>query len=174
MPKGAKVDLELTKQGKIKRSTNTIKIEETAEELRYRALKPIKNEHLMKDFASKIKCTRCLKDLTKDISLGKTVPVHPLLKTFFCLPCREYYFTGDFSADDDEDEKYCRWCGDGGDLLYCSRCNCGICEKCVKVNIGLYLYCMESEQSVFILRSNFTKFYRIRNCGTVYYFFFYF
>lgn len=43
---------------------------------------------------------------------------------------------GEFVKSEGENEIYCRWCGDGGDLLGCDNCQCSFCKPCVDRNFG--------------------------------------
>lgn len=53
----------------------------------------------------------------------------PIVKIFvFYQECASFYGDGYFSADEDGDDKYCRWCGQGGTLYLCSSCSCAFCK----------------------------------------------
>lgn len=67
---------------------------------------------------------------------GKKVLTHPLLGTLFCKICKDYYLDGEFSMDEDNEDKYCRWCGQGGTLCICSKCVYGFCMTCIKRHFG--------------------------------------
>lgn len=94
-------------------------------------LKKIKTKDLT-DF----KCTKCGENFQKLIDKGEEIPVHPMLGVLFCNKCCSFYGNGEFSVDSDEEEKYCRWCGEGGTLFECSKCICHFCPKCIKRNLG--------------------------------------
>lgn len=96
----------------------------------------LKNADLFLDFGTVLKCTKCSSSYTSSIKEGMDLQLHPILQVFFCKTCRKFYGDGDFSVDEDEEDKYCRWCGEGGTLNLCSHCICGFCSKCIKKNLG--------------------------------------
>ncbi|XP_039278560.1 transcriptional regulator ATRX-like [Nilaparvata lugens] len=83
-----------------------------------------------------LKCTVCSVNLTPFILAGKSCHLHSFLKVLVCKKCLDFYGDGDFSVDEDGDEKYCRWCGQGGNLFLCEKCNSGFCKACVKRNFN--------------------------------------
>jgi len=91
---------------------------------------------VLKEYPERLKCTKCSKDFIDSIEKGKDVLLHPLLSVFFCQNCTIFYLDGEFSSDEDGEDKYCRWCGEGGTLFLCSKCMCGFCPKCIKKNLG--------------------------------------
>lgn len=107
---------------------NQMKI--TDEEKKYRAENF--DEKLIKDHAKYFKCTKCGVSFQNKINKGRKVCVHPLLNVLMCASCSEYYGDGNFSLDSDGEDKYCRWCGEGGTLFSCSKCICAFCNKCIK------------------------------------------
>lgn len=110
-----------------------IKVSEEEESHRVSYDKP--RREFMKEYKALLKCTKCLKDYEGRIKDGLDIGVHPLLNVFFCEACKDFYGDGDFSMDEGED-KYCRWCGEGGTLFLCSECVHGFCPKCIKRNLG--------------------------------------
>lgn len=110
---------------------------ETPEEIEDR--KSLENIDVFEEYSNLLKCTRCSADYSKLVKKGKTLSLHPLLSVFFCGPCSDFYQGGEFSVDEDEEEKYCRWCGEGGTLFICSVCICGFCPKCIKKNLGSHI-----------------------------------
>lgn len=60
-----------------------------------------------------------------------------MLGVLFCKKCKSYYCDGEFSMDEDNEDKYCRWCGDGGTLFICSKCVHGFCPVCIKIQFGI-------------------------------------
>ncbi|XP_056649006.1 transcriptional regulator ATRX-like isoform X2 [Diorhabda sublineata] len=83
---------------------------------------------------TKIHCTAC------NIHLGSALDgqgnrfVHPLLKVLICKKCFHFYTSGEFEKDEDGSELYCRWCGQGGQVLCCSACEMVFCKKCIRIN----------------------------------------
>lgn len=83
---------------------------------------------------TKIHCTAC------NIHLGSALDgqgnrfVHPLLKVLICKKCFHFYTSGEFEKDEDGSELYCRWCGQGGQVLCCSSCEMVFCKKCIRIN----------------------------------------
>ncbi|XP_059486869.1 transcriptional regulator ATRX homolog isoform X2 [Neocloeon triangulifer] len=65
------------------------------------------------------------------------VHIHPVLGVCICKKCYKFYNSGDFSEDEEGDQKYCTWCGEGGKLNYCSGCKKGaFCKTCIKNNLA--------------------------------------
>uniref|UniRef100_A0A1B6ICZ2 PHD-type domain-containing protein n=1 Tax=Homalodisca liturata TaxID=320908 RepID=A0A1B6ICZ2_9HEMI len=108
-------------------------IEVSEEEKKYRNKKgPDDVKHIRKE---KLKCTVCGKSLA-DLAKKATAPyVHMVLGVLVCRDCSSFYGDGYFSVDEDGDDKYCRWCGQGGTLYLCSGCTCAFCKKCMKQNL---------------------------------------
>lgn len=77
---------------------------------------------------TKIHCTAC------NIHLGSALDgqgnrfVHPLLKVLICKNCYHFYTSGEFEKDEDGSELYCRWCGQGGQVMCCSNCEMVFCK----------------------------------------------
>lgn len=125
-----------TKGNKLMRKSKSLRLMPSDEELKYRN-KNFKNVDLLADYADKLKCTKCNTNFKSDIEEGREVYSHPLLKVLMCKNCCSYYGNGDFSLDEDDEDKYCRWCGEGGTLFLCSKCICGFCPKCIKKHFGI-------------------------------------
>uniref|UniRef100_A0A0K8SXB6 ATRX ADD domain-containing protein n=1 Tax=Lygus hesperus TaxID=30085 RepID=A0A0K8SXB6_LYGHE len=66
---------------------------------------------------AKILCTICQKDVKHVFLLKNKSYKHVFLRVAVCKGCMKFYDDGDFSVDEDGDDKYCRWCGQGGTLL---------------------------------------------------------
>ncbi|CAG9835862.1 unnamed protein product [Diabrotica balteata] len=83
---------------------------------------------------TKIHCTAC------NIHLGSALDgqgnrfVHPLLKVLICKKCYHFYTSGEFEKDEDGSELYCRWCGQGGQVMCCANCEMVFCKKCIRIN----------------------------------------
>merc|ERR1719510_2021691 len=52
-----------------------------------------------------------------------------------CDPCRKFYGDGNWPRSEDGEE-YCRFCGQGGDILLCDKCPNAFCKKCLNRNLG--------------------------------------
>ncbi|KAI5742804.1 hypothetical protein M8J77_011475 [Diaphorina citri] len=76
------------------------------------------------------KCTVCSTNLEKSILKGSFCK-HPSLGVLVCHNCLEYYGDGLFSPDEEGEDKFCRWCAQGGELYCCSNCVCTFCKKCI-------------------------------------------
>lgn len=84
----------------------------------------------------KLKCTVCTKSVSDIIKKSAEPFVHMVLGVLMCKECSSFYGDGYFSVDEDGDDKYCRWCGQGGTLYICSKCTCAFCKKCIKQNLS--------------------------------------
>ena len=58
---------------------------------------------------------------------------HPLLAVCICKACNNYYSDGEWAKDEDGADVFCRWCGQGGDLMLCDKCPHAFCKKCLQV-----------------------------------------
>ncbi|XP_066146477.1 uncharacterized protein [Euwallacea fornicatus] len=87
--------------------------------------------------ASKVHCTACNVHLGSSLIGANNRFVHPLLKVLICKNCYHFYTSGEFEKDEDGSELYCRWCGQGGEVLCCSSCEFVFCKRCIKNNFGL-------------------------------------
>ncbi|XP_054270092.1 transcriptional regulator ATRX homolog isoform X2 [Macrosteles quadrilineatus] len=110
----------------------TLSIKVSSEEEAYRK-KYLPDPKKLTD--EKLVCTVCSISLAQNIHKGKDLYIHRALQVLVCEACYNFYGDGCFSADEDGDDKYCRWCGQGGTLYLCSKCNCGFCQKCTKQNL---------------------------------------
>ncbi|CAH1161736.1 unnamed protein product [Phyllotreta striolata] len=83
---------------------------------------------------TKIHCTACNVHLGSALDGQGNRFVHPLLKVLICKKCYHFYTSGEFEKDEDGSELYCRWCGQGGQVLCCSNCEMVFCKKCIRIN----------------------------------------
>ena len=90
---------------------------------------------------AQVPCTACDSGTLGKVAQkrqSKKRRVHPLLDVPVCSGCLACYESGEFLvSEDDRHEIYCRWCGDGGDLVYCDNCPCSFCVPCIARNFGL-------------------------------------
>ncbi|KAK6634108.1 hypothetical protein RUM44_004716 [Polyplax serrata] len=111
------------------------KMKVTEEELQYRKKESTKLNNMQNE-SKMFKCTKCQFNFETLITEHSIVFTHPLMDVLMCSDCCEYYGNGDFSLDSDNEDKYCRWCGEGGTIFTCSKCICGFCSICVKKHFG--------------------------------------
>nr|CAI5858380.1 unnamed protein product [Callosobruchus analis] len=83
-----------------------------------------------------IHCTACNCHLGSALARLSNMFVHPLLKLLVCKACYEYYSSGDFERDEDGTEMYCRWCGQGGEVVCCGACPMVFCRTCIQISFG--------------------------------------
>ncbi|XP_044254333.1 uncharacterized protein LOC123004887 isoform X2 [Tribolium madens] len=85
---------------------------------------------------TRIHCTACNVHLGSALEGQSNRFVHPLLKVLICKECYHFYTSGEFEKDEDGSELYCRWCGQGGQVLCCSKCEFVFCKRCIRTNFG--------------------------------------
>lgn len=78
------------------------------------------------------RCTSC-----NNMVHANKIRTHKLLRVSQCIDCVKFYDSGEFDKDSDGEDQYCRWCGQGGDLFICDRCQFGFCNKCIRNNLGI-------------------------------------
>ena len=62
---------------------------------------------------------------------------HPELGVPICRHCKYFYEEeGEWEKDEQGSDCYCRWCGNGGDLICCDRCTNAFCKRCIQRNLG--------------------------------------
>ena len=80
-------------------------------------------------------CTSCGSDVILR-PFQRRMLIHPYLKTAVCRQCHEFYHSDTFGIDEEGSQIYCIWCGEGGELIYCDRCEKAFCTDCIKRNFG--------------------------------------
>ena len=80
-------------------------------------------------------CTACGSDVILR-PFKRNMLIHPILKTVICRQCHEFYHSDVFELDEEGSEIYCVWCGEGGELIYCEKCEKAYCSDCIKRNFG--------------------------------------
>ena len=80
-------------------------------------------------------CTSCGSDVILR-PFQRRMLVHPYLKTAVCRQCHEFYHSDTFGIDEEGSQIYCIWCGEGGELIYCDKCEKAFCTDCIKRNFG--------------------------------------
>lgn len=88
-------------------------------------------------------CTSCGKSVV--VKIGSTCGIirHPLLGVIMCMTCKRFYKDGSgWQEDEDGYDKYCRWCGQGGELILCDKqyCPAVFCKRCLQRNLGREKY----------------------------------
>lgn len=105
---------------------------------------------------SHLHCTSCNLHIGAALACESTLHLHPVLRVALCSTCHAFYKSIDFNKDKDGTELCCRWCGQGGQVVYpCSKCPYVFCKKCVVQNLPL--------QDVDLIECN--KFWDCFNCS---------
>ena len=65
-----------------------------------------------------ITCTACFKQ-TNHKKFGE-VSRHPTLGVAMCKNCKNFYFDGAWTKDDEGSFEFCGWCAQGGILMLCA------------------------------------------------------
>ena len=60
---------------------------------------------------------------------------HPWLGVLICQKCFEFIHSGEYSIEEGK-EIFCRWCGDGGEIVNCCCCEKSFCKFCLNSNLG--------------------------------------
>uniref|UniRef100_A0A7I4EMX7 PHD-type domain-containing protein n=3 Tax=Physcomitrium patens TaxID=3218 RepID=A0A7I4EMX7_PHYPA len=61
---------------------------------------------------------------------------HPHLGVGICRDCWGFLFSSPFTKGADGSEEQCRWCGQGGNIVLCDKCDKVFCQKCIMLNYG--------------------------------------
>ena len=93
------------------------------------------NQPAVENVYGRMTCCTCGKSVTAIIGIKGGVLRHPHLGVAMCDPCRKFYGDGNWPRSEDGDE-YCRFCGQGGDILLCDKCPNAFCKKCLNRNLG--------------------------------------
>ena len=72
--------------------------------------------------------------VSSEIEAASGIFRHPLLGVVMCKQCSNYYDDGDWVKDEEGFDTFCRWCGQGGDIILCDKCTHAFCKKCLQVN----------------------------------------
>jgi len=84
-----------------------------------------------------LKCTTCFKVVSMVLGTAGGLWRHALLGVASCKKCRDFYKDGsDWEKDDEGLDIYCRWCGQGGEIILCDKCPKAFCRTCVQRNMG--------------------------------------
>merc|ERR1739848_223925 len=87
------------------------------------------------EVSGKLICCATGKSIDAVIGIKSGVFRHPHLGMPMCQEARKFYGDGDWPRSEDGDE-YCRFCGQGGDILLCDKCPNAFCKKCLNRNLG--------------------------------------
>ncbi|XP_022255302.1 transcriptional regulator ATRX-like [Limulus polyphemus] len=82
----------------------------------------------------KVTCTACGNQINH--YNASEIKCHIHLRVLMCKKCFKYYGAGIFQKDETGVDEYCRWCGDGGNLILCDFCENAFCKECINRNFG--------------------------------------
>jgi len=83
----------------------------------------------------KVQCTACFKQVNHHTP--NSIQRHPVLGVPICRNCKHFYEEGDWEKDEEGSDVYCRWCGNGGEVLGCDKCKEHVfCKRCITRNCG--------------------------------------
>ncbi|BBN12547.1 hypothetical protein Mp_5g21000 [Marchantia polymorpha subsp. ruderalis] len=85
----------------------------------------------------RVKCTSC-HQLMKVYEVLRHP--NPRLPVAVCKKCTRHYLSGPFRKDEDGSDSECSWCGEGGKVVCCSRCDKVFCENCITKNFDAKEY----------------------------------
>merc|ERR1719186_780120 len=82
-----------------------------------------------------IQCTACWKQVNHRFT--NAIMRHPMLGVPICRSCKNFYGEEDeWTKDEEGYDVFCRWCGNGGDLICCDKCTMSFCKRCIQRNRG--------------------------------------
>ena len=93
------------------------------------------NKPTVESICQKLLCCISGKALEPVFGLKNSVVRHPHLGVPISREAAKFYGDGDWVSSEDGDE-YCRFCGQGGDILLCDKCPNAFCKKCLTKNLG--------------------------------------
>ncbi len=105
------------------------------EDMNEEELTAIKENVPRVDTVIKPHCTTCKKHLLPVFRIKGGTFRHPHLGVIICEGCRKFYGDGDWERPEETDE-YCRWCGQGGNILLCDKCPNAFCKGCLTRHLG--------------------------------------
>ncbi len=77
--------------------------------------------------------------------------------------CRLFYQDGKWETEEDGSDKYCRWCGNGGELICCDVCPKAFCKRCLQRNLGRKFFSnITSAEDWKCLACDFRQIYKFR------------
>jgi len=86
---------------------------------------------------SGLKCTTCFKAVSMALNTAGGMWRHAILGVGVCKKCRDFYKDGEgWDKDDEGLDIFCRWCGQGGEILLCDSCPKAFCRTCIQRNLG--------------------------------------
>ncbi|KAG6555509.1 hypothetical protein Mapa_002744 [Marchantia paleacea] len=85
----------------------------------------------------RVKCTSCHQFMKVYEVLRHP---NPRLAVAVCKKCTRHYLSGPFRKDEDGSDSECSWCGEGGKVVCCSRCDKVFCENCITKNFDAKEY----------------------------------
>jgi len=83
----------------------------------------------------KVQCTACFKQVNHHVA--NNIQRHPELGVPICRNCKHFYEDGDWEKDEEGSDVFCRWCGNGGEVVGCDKCKVHVfCKRCITRNCG--------------------------------------
>jgi len=86
---------------------------------------------------SGLKCTCCFKAVSMALNTAGGMWRHALLGVGVCKKCRDFYKDGSGWEKDSEGlDIYCRWNGQGGEIILCDKCPNAFSRMAIQRNLG--------------------------------------